>query len=276
MDTLKQKLTAATLKVLRPLVRVLLKNGISHAEFSEIGRRAFVEVGFRDFDIDGRKQTVSRVAVLTGLSRKEVLRIKLLETNSPLPENGPLNRATRVINGWLRDAEFLTPDGKALDLPLQGETASFAALVKRYSGDITAGAILSELLRAGAVEKGGDNVSLCTRGYVPKYGKEDKVDILGICAADLLNTLEYNLTREGDDSRFQRAVVYHRLPESVAREFESISKEKTSQLLVELNQWLAEKKRVAESDSGKKNNKRIGLGIYSFEEVLLGDNNEKS
>ena len=58
-----------------------------------------------------------------------------------------------------------------------------------------------------------------------RTGKEDKVNILGICAADLLNTLEYNLTREGDDSRFQRAVVYHRLPESIAREFESISKE---------------------------------------------------
>ncbi len=108
-----------------------------------------------------------------------------------------------------------------------------------------------------------------------RTGKEDKVNILGICAADLLNTLEYNLTCEGDDSRFQRAVVYHRLPESVAREFESISKEKTSQLLVELNQWLAEKKRVAKSDSGKKNNKRIGLGIYSFEEVLPGSNNNK-
>ena len=79
MDTLKQKLTAATLKVLLPLVRVLLKNGISHAEFSEIGRRALVEVGFRNFDIDGRKQTVSRVAVLTGLSRKEVLRAGAVE-----------------------------------------------------------------------------------------------------------------------------------------------------------------------------------------------------
>ncbi len=56
-------------------------------------------------------------------------------------------------------------------------------------------------------------------------------------------------SREGVDSRFQRAVVYRRLPESVAREFESISKEKAGQLLVELNQWLAEKKGVAGSDS---------------------------
>jgi len=276
MHSLKQRLTLATLKVLRPLVRILLKNGISHAEFSEIGRRAFVEVGFSDFDIDRRKQTVSRVAVLTGLSRKEVLRIKLLESGSPLPGNGPLNRATRVINGWLRDSEFWSPDGRPLNLPLHGETASFAALVKRYSGDITAGAILDELVRAGAAKRGGDCISLSACGYIPQYGKEEKVDILGICGADLLNTLEHNLTREGDHSRFQRAVVYHRLPEDVAREFETMSKEKTSQLLVELNQWLAEKKRDAESESVNKSNKRIGLGIYFFEEDLPGEKNEKA
>jgi hypothetical protein len=275
MSQLKQKLAHATFKVLRPLVRVLLKNGISHAEFSEIARRAFVDVGFSDFDIDSRKQTVSRVSVLTGLSRKEVLRIKLLEDNSPLPETGPLNRATRVINGWLRDPEFISAEGKSLELPLYGDSASFAALVKRYSGDITAGAIFDELLRAGAVKKNGDRVSLCATGYVPQHGKEEKVDIMGICAADLLNTLEYNLTHNGEDSRFQRAVVYHRLPENVAREFVKLSKEKTGQLLVELNQWLAEQKRNAESDPNKNSNKRIGLGIYYFEDVLDGDKNEK-
>ena len=68
MSSLPEKLTRAAIRILKPLVRVLLRNGLSHAEFSEIARRVFVEVGFEDFEIDRRKQTVSRVAVLTGLS----------------------------------------------------------------------------------------------------------------------------------------------------------------------------------------------------------------
>ncbi len=266
MSSLPEKLTRAAIRILKPLVRVLLRNGLSHAEFSEIARRVFVEVGFEDFEIDRRKQIVSRVAVLTGLSRKEVLRLKLLEENSPLIAYGSLNRAARVIGVWIRDDEFRDSDGAPLELLLYGDVASFAALVKRYSGDITAGAVFDELLRVGAIEKKDELIKLRTGGYVPQHGKEEKIDIMGVCGADLLNTLEHNLASEGELAHLQRAVVYHRLPDVVAREFEKHSAERVGPLLIELNQWLAEKKGQLEPST--KNNKRIGLGIYYFEETM--------
>lgn len=152
MNDIKQILAAATLKILHPIVRVLLKHGMSHTEFSELARKAHVDVAFKDFRIEGRKQTVSRVAVLTGLSRKEVVRLQYIFDAAPLAEKGPLNRAARVITGWTIDPEFRDAHGQPRPLPSTGDGASFATLIKRYSGDITAGAILDELVHVGAVE----------------------------------------------------------------------------------------------------------------------------
>ena len=273
--TIKNRLAQATLKVLRPLVRILLKNGISHAEFSELGRRAYADVGFKDFRIAGRKQTISRVSVLTGLSRKEVLRLSQQDPSIAPAENGAINRAVRVINGWLRDPEFLDNDSP-LKLPLYGETSSFSSLVKRYSGDITSRAVLDELLRVGAVKKKNDLIELCSGGYIPMQGKEEKVDIFGTCASDLLNTLDYNLEHDGDHHRFQRAIAYHDLPNDIANEFEAHSREKISALLLELNTWLSEKKKTTPTPKSGQG-KRIGLGIYYFEDEPEKENyNERS
>ena len=70
---------AATLRVLRPLVRLLLRYGVPFGAFSELAKGAYVEIAREEFGIPGRKQSDSRVAVLTGLSRKKVHRVSRLE-----------------------------------------------------------------------------------------------------------------------------------------------------------------------------------------------------
>lgn len=64
-----------------------------------------------------------------------------------------LNRAVRVITGWVRDPDFLDEDLQPKELPLRNGTTSFEHLVARYSGGITVRAILDELIRVGAVIK---------------------------------------------------------------------------------------------------------------------------
>lgn len=236
VNDIKQILATSILKILRPIVRVLLKHGISHTEFSELARKAYVDVAFKDFRIEGRKQTVSRVAVLTGLSRKEVVRLQYIADTAPLAEKGPLNRAARVITGWTLDPEFRDAQGQPLPLPSTGDGASFATLIKRYSGDITAGAILDELVHVGAVELRDELLFLCTQAYVPRSSELEKLKIMGICAADFLNTIEHNVSTPNADARFQRALIYHDLPREVVDEFKTLSAEKSSALLLELNQ----------------------------------------
>jgi len=264
MANLKNKLGKATIKVLSPLVRILLRFEISHSEFSEIAKRAYVKTAYKYFSIPNRKNTYSRISVLTGLSRKEVVRLSQLDEENLVETKGPLNRATRVITGWTRDEDFVDENQRPKILPLRGETVSFDTLANRYSGDITSRAILDELIRVGAVQKIDKNtVQLLQQAYIPNRSQTELLDVVTDHAADLLSTGVHNIMSENKDPRFQRQVIYNDVPDHIRIEFEKLSQEKSMALLVELDKWLAEKKRTAVAQADEKRS-RVGVGIYYF------------
>lgn len=265
MDTIKSTLSKAVVRVLSPLVRLMLRYEISHSEFSELAKRAYVRVAYRYFSIPGRKPTFSRVSVLTGLSRKEVVRLSELEDAAAPETKGPLNRARRVIRGWLDDPDFLDANSNPKELVLRGEPGSFDDLATRYSGDITARAVLDELMRVGSVEKTEEKtVRLVHKGFIPQQDDREKIQILARHAKDLLETGFHNLTHDKQKARFQRQLTYHDLPEEIVQEFRQYSAEKSMALLVELDKWLAEKKKDIATETQQKT-KRIGVGIYYFQ-----------
>src|SRR3972149_9569723 len=99
---ISRALSAAVTTLLRPLVRLLLRNGASYGTFSDLAKRVYVDVATEEFGIPGRKQSKSRVSILTGLSRKEVLRVKRLPPTDDLGAGERYNRAARVVAGWGR------------------------------------------------------------------------------------------------------------------------------------------------------------------------------
>src|SRR5512143_1750355 len=173
--------SAAVTTLLRPLVRLLLRNGIPYRTFSDIAKRVYVDVATEEFGIPGRKQSKSRVSILTGLSRKEVLRVRLLPATDDLGAGARYNRDERVIAGWVRDRRYRDGSGNPGELPFEEGAASFRDLVKTYSGDAPARAVLDELLRVGTVQRTpGGKIRLLERSYVPKTGDVDKIGILGV------------------------------------------------------------------------------------------------
>ena len=92
---------------LRPIVRFLLRQGILWQDFAELAKETFVEIARAEYGIDGRPTNNSRVAMLTGLSRREVARVRdvLLETG-PQDEERSGNRMARILTGWYTDPEF--------------------------------------------------------------------------------------------------------------------------------------------------------------------------
>jgi len=257
----QQLLTKAVIRILRPLVRVLIRHEMSHAAFSELARRAYVQEAGANFGIAGRKMTHSRIAVLTGLSRKEVRRLVNIDEAEVVEASTP-NRAVRVIDGWLSDPEFR--DGnKPKVLPLQGETGSFAALVSRYSGDITLGAVVDELERVGVVERPDrDTVVLASPGYIPHADELEKVHVFSICTADLLQTAVHNLDTTPEERRFQRQLTYPNVPASVAEEFRAEAASRSGLLLEDLQNFLATRTADESLDPNAEPVHRVGLGIY--------------
>jgi len=254
-------------QLLRPLVRLLLRHSVSFAAFEEMAKRVYVDTALKDFTIPGRKPSASRVAVLTGMTRKEVQRLLLA---APAPGNGiaeRYNRAARVLTGWARDADFRDRKGEPRELEVDGEHG-FAALVRRYSGDMPARAVLDELLRVGAVEQHDQLLRLTTRAFVPQRSLDDKIGILGRDVADLIATIDHNLQHAHGDARFQRKVMYHAIPVSALPAFRKASGTDAQALLEKLDRWLAAHDVDDPPASTPLARARVGLGIFYFEERL--------
>lgn len=264
-----QALSASTIRLLRPLVRMLLRNNVSHRTFAELAKLVYVEVANAEFGIIGKKQTTSRIAILSGLTRKEVQRIL---GESPHAETVPeeeYHRASRVITGWVRDPDFGDGRGHPDPLRMEGKRASFSALVKRYSGDIPVRALLDELLRAGAVKQLKDErICLLARGYIPRKGPVEKLKVLGNDTADLIETIDHNVYQKPTRPRFQRKVMYDNVPVEAAREFQILAAAQGQELLEAIDRWLSHRDRDVNPASRGTGRVRVGLGIYHFEELL--------
>ena len=265
-------LSAAIIRLLRPLVRICLRNGMPYGAFADLAKRVFVEVAHQEFALTGRKQSTSRVAVITGLSRKEVSRVKALPEPDDAGAVERYNRAARVISGWVRSPYFLEPAGGPARLPFEGEGATFSALVKQFSGDVPPRAILDELRRVGAAEQlGNGTVRLLARAYLPNTGEIDKLGILGTDVADLINTIDHNLQAVPGATLLQRKVAYDNLPKGAVAEFIPLATHRGQALLEELDEWLARRDRDVHPDVTGEGHMRAGLGIYYFEEDLGKD-----
>jgi hypothetical protein len=259
----RQVLTAAVLKVLRPLVRILLRHGMPFAAFQEMAKRAYVDVAFADFALPGKRSSISRASILTGLTRKEVQRLLGQPADDGAPTADRYNRASRVLTGWIRDPDFLDAAGepRALD-----GAAGFGALVRRHSGDMPARAVLDELLRTGAVRQRDDGCfEPVARAFIPRLDAVEKLGILGSDVADLVDTIDHNLEHGASDPRFQRKVMYQSIDAQALPEFRRLGAAQAQALLEILDRWLAT--HDGQSPGGAESPRaRVGLGIYYFEE----------
>ena len=270
-DDLHNPLFAAVLKLLRPLVRILLRNGVSHRTFAEITKWVYVDVALQEFSIKGRKQSTSRISVLTGLSRKEVQRVRKLPRPDDRASTEKYNRAARVIAAWRREKEFCDKAHMPTPLPITGAGATFTKLVKKFSGDMPSRAVLDELVRIGAVEQLDDGtVRLIVRAYIPEESEKDKLNILGTDVAHLINTIGHNLSPKQTRPFFQRKVAYDNLPDDILPDFQTLAADKAQALLEELDQWLSRHDRDVNPLVKGSGRNRAGLGIYYFEEPYLG------
>ncbi len=263
--SVQQSLFAAVTKLLRPLARILLRNGIPYATFADLAKRVYVDVAGDEFGIPGRKQSISRIAIITGVSRKEVSRVLSLPEPRAEAEAQQYNRAARVISGWRRDRDFLNAQNQPAELRIEGSGASFQALVRRFSGDVPFRAVLDELLRVGAIERvGKDSIRLIQRAYLPKTDEAAMLEILGTDVNDLITTIDHNLTVQ--ESFFQRKVAYDNLPREIIQELRQLSASRSQALLEEMDRWLAQRDRDTNSAVRGSGRIRAGIGIYYFEE----------
>lgn len=266
-------LAAATDKILRSLARVLLRHGVAYGEFAEWAKRAFVAAADEGFGLPGRRPTASRAAVLTGLSRKEVTRLRCQPEPSDADAELRYNRAARVVSAWVREPGFqLHPQAgpgtaEPAPLPAEGPGASFSELVRRFSGDVPARAVLDELLRVGTASRLPDGrVQLVERSYVPRTSAEEKIGILGTDVSDLIAAIGHNLDASPEEAFFQRKVSYDNLPDEASAALRRKAGRRAQALIEELDRLFARHDRDTAPGVEGTGRKRLVTGVYVFEE----------
>ena len=263
MQTSSQLFVQSLIKLIRPLVRLAIRYGLTYNSFNELVNRMYVEEAGNQLRREGKKQTIAHISVLTGINKKITKRIMEMPHLEESGIDDSFNRSVRVISGWLRDKDFRDKKGDPESLSFDGVKHSFTELVKRYSGDMSAKVIAEELLRVDAIEytRHGD-IRLTSRGYVPGGGEAEKLNVLGTDVRDLVETIEHNIVSEDEDKRFQRKVAYINFPSQHLSKFRELNAQLSQNLLEQLDLWLAE-----HDDSGVTEDvSRVGIGIYQFEE----------
>ncbi len=267
MDSdLKQGLLDAYRRLLMSLVQILLRNGVDYGEFAEVAKAVYVEVADRDFKVPHRKMSQARIAILTGLTRKDVGRFFGDKNNKREKFKSNLNRVTRVLTGWHTDSDFTGPYGLPLELPFEDKNKhDFSELVQRYSGDMAARAMLDELVRVGAVKETETGwYKVLTRTYLPKIDAPDSLDRLAQAVQYFVETVDYNRQELEPDKRLFERTVYADngiRPEDLPR-LQSYIRERAQLLLEEIDNWLNQLDQPKASDGGKV--VHTGLGIYHY------------
>lgn len=263
-------LLVAVRRVMTPVVRLLLHFGITFPVFAELVKRVYVQVADNEFALPGREQTASRLALLTGIHRQDINRLReTLQADADVPiEKGSAAAALspRLLTAWTQDARYLDAQGEPALLyksSAQGEP-SFEALLQTVSKDIRPRAVLDEWLRLAIAEIAPDGrLRLNTKVFVPSESLPRKTEVMANILSDHISAAVHNLRSDGAPF-FDRRVRVDGLTPAAMAQLRALIAARGNAFLQELN---AEAGRLAAGDApGPTHRMTIGLFEYQEEE----------
>lgn len=267
----KRDLLAAFRSLMTPLIRILLRSGITYQEFGGVLKDVYVNVCAREMTLPGRKMTLSRVAIATGLTRRQVAKIVRSEgkTNWGVWSNAGL--AASVLEAWHTDAQYLAPYGYPRDLKIDGTDVvpTFEDLVRRFSSDVPHEILIGELIRVGAarVLEGGQYLRVQKRTYIPTDMTAEMIQIFSQAVRRYIETVDYNVGRgKGLEKRFDRMVYPDDGLRLVDVEiYEQEIREYLESVIQEIDQKSSTYPRPARNRGEEA--VQVGVGIYFYQEV---------
>jgi len=255
------QLHAPLARLLRPLVKLCIRSGMTFPALAQLLRELFVNVAEHDFALEGKEQTDSRVSLLTGIHRKEVARLR--GAGTPVHETPlTLSRTSAIIARWLAAPEFTDAKGDPLPLPrtASDNAPSFERLVASITKDVRPRAILDEWLDRKLVTiNSNDEIVLVDIAFVPRGDDDHKWHYLGRNLHDHIAAAATNVSSA--TPRFmERAVHYDGLSPRLVKRLEARSRELALEALKAANR---EANRAVVKDKGGDGRWNFGVYIYS-------------
>jgi hypothetical protein len=264
------QLHAPLARLLRPLVRLCIRGGMTFPALAQLLRELFVNVAEHDFGLEGKEQTDSRVSLLTGIHRKEVARLR--GAGAPVHEMPTtLSRTSLIIARWSTAPEFTDAKGDPLPLPRTagGDVPSFESLVASITKDVRPRAVLDEWLDRELVTiNDDDQIILVEDALVPRGADDGKWHYLGRNLHDHIAAAERNVT-SATPPFMERAVHYDGLSPKLAKRLEARSRELAMEALKTANR---EASRALAKDKG--GSSRWNFGVYVYRDDPQGSSED--
>jgi hypothetical protein len=267
-DDTKNRILDAFLVVLRPIARLLLRFGIGFREFSEISKVAFVDVASSEYGLRGRPTNISRVAVMTGLTRKEVRRVREKISSGQNHVEVKSTPLSEILHRWHSESDFLDSSGRPRVLRFSGEGSSFSNLVKKFGGDIPPGAMRTELKRVGAVtETDSGDLKAISRVVLPAGEQNNVITSLVHAVYPLLSTIAHNTDPDRDDSGWAQINAFSQsIRKSDMPRLRRISYDRLKDVSESFDDLFMAYESLHENDDQENDNNVVSVGVFYFEE----------
>lgn len=261
----------ALARLLEPMAQLMIADGVQLNALVEALKRALVDAAVRHYSLEERQTSDTRIAILTGVHRKDVRRLR--ESPTPPHRGQPMPVASFVVGRWISEPRYLSADGQALRLartPRYAEPGQpdFSSLVAEVSRDVSARAVLDELERLGVVAIGDDaHVELKAHAFMPPPGLQESFDFMAANVADHLASAVANLGRTDDTSAWlEQSAFSQQLTPVQARQLHQLARRLWGTAL----QKFLQSATVAEARSQglAHADQRVRFGVYFHQETL--------
>lgn len=254
--------------VLRPLARLMIDHGLQLGPMVELLKKALVDESQNAYALEGKASTDSRVAVLTGVHRKDVKRLR----DEPGARTADIPVATQVVSRWISEPRYLSAGKTPRRLartPRMGNVGEpdFTTLVSEVSKDVGARAILDELQRLGVVDIADDGfVTLRATSFVPEQGLEDAFLFLAHNLQAHLATAVHNLApHRKSPLMLEQSVFSLDLTPAQADELHRLARSLWTDDLQEFLQAASVAELRSQDIQGPRH--RVRFGVYFHDEV---------
>jgi len=272
---IQDALLSALETILRSTIRLLLQSGIGYSEFAAVAKSVFVQVATDEYKRRGRPANFSQVSAMTGISRKEVSKIRNAQSDARWTPNMEASPVNTLLHQWHFDTDFSDGAGIAKALPFDG-ALSFSTLVSRHAGDIPPGAMRSTLQKAGVLTQNSDGLlSVSQSFFYSRVFDQDFIRGLAFSLSNLGSTLVHNAAvhqrtdisndRKRELGRLERAAWSEHLSDEGVAKFKAWVDDAAPQFIKESNRLIGESE-LPKNAWGTNRPRSVGVSVYYFEE----------
>jgi hypothetical protein len=261
----------AVAAVLQPLARLMIDQGVQLAQVSEMLKSVLVKESVARYGFNEREVSDTRVALLTGVHRKDVKRLRAAQQAQSSRAKQVISVPAAVIARWISEPRFLNIDQSPRTLaksPKSGTLGEpdFPTLVAEISRDVSSRAVLDELLRLGAVEmRPQGQVALVDQAFVPQGSPAEQLDFLGASVGDHLSAAVHNVNpKRSSAAMLDQSAFSHELSAAQVAALHQHARQLWASVLQKFLSaaTLAEQR----SQTAVEHSHRVRLGVYFYEQ----------